>query len=82
MPRSMDRPDKVAESIAATLGQEGYDVTVEAAAGVLDPSRYDAVVLGSALCYMGRPHPDARRFLKRHHKALSGILWPSSRIDH
>jgi menaquinone-dependent protoporphyrinogen oxidase len=63
---------QVAETIAVTLEENGLRVVVELAADVhgLDP--YDAVVLGTAL-YMGRPHADARRFLKRHHGALAGL---------
>jgi menaquinone-dependent protoporphyrinogen oxidase len=63
---------QMADAIAATLGESGFRVVVEPAAGVHDLGSYDAVVLGTAL-YMGRPHADARRFLKRHHGALAGL---------
>jgi menaquinone-dependent protoporphyrinogen oxidase len=63
---------QVAEAIARTLDEEGLNVEVEPASDVRDLSPYGAVVLGSAL-YMGRPHADARRFLRRHHKALAGL---------
>ena len=63
---------QVAEAIAKILGEEGFGVHVETAVEVRDLSSYDGVVLGTAL-YMGRPHADARRFLKRYHKALSAI---------
>ena len=63
---------QVAEAIAGTLDEQGLSVHVESAADVHDLSTYDGVVLGTAL-YMGRPHADARRFLKRYHKALSAI---------
>ena len=63
---------QVAEAIARTLEEQGIDVDMTPAADVRDLSNYDGVVLGSAL-YMGRPHVDARRFLRRHHKALSKL---------
>ena len=63
---------QVAEAIAETLDEQGFSVHVEPAADLHDPSTYDGVVLGTAL-YMGRPHVDARRFLKRYHKPLSAI---------
>ena len=63
---------QVADTIAATLAADGLAVAVEPAADVGDVGMYAGVVLGCAL-YMGRPHADARRFLRRHHKALSGM---------
>lgn len=63
---------QVAEAIAGALDAQGFGVHVESAADVHDLNTYDGVVLGTAL-YMGRPHADARRFLKRYHKALSAI---------
>ena len=63
---------QVAEVIAGTLDEQGLGVHVAPAADVHDLSTYDGVVLGTAL-YMGRPHADARRFLKRYHKALNAI---------
>jgi len=61
---------EVAEAVARTLAEEGLVVEVEPAATVGDLSGYRGVVLGSSL-YMGRAHPDARGFLKRHRAALS-----------
>ena len=63
---------QVAEAIAETLDEQGFGVHVESAVDLHDLSTFDGVVLGTAL-YMGRPHADARRFLKRYHKALSAI---------
>jgi len=63
---------EVAEAIAGTLSDQGLGVHVEPAVDVDDLSAYGGVVLGTAL-YMGRPHADARRFLKRYHTALSAI---------
>ncbi len=61
---------EVAEAIAARLRQNGLDARPRPAAEVDDLSRFDGVVLGSAI-YTGRLHADARRFLRRHRKALS-----------
>ena len=63
---------QVAEAIAGKLNDRGLSVHVDPAVDVHDLSTYDGVVLGTAL-YMGRPHADARRFLKRYHKALSAV---------
>lgn len=63
---------EVAEAISRTLEDEGLGVHVKPVVDVEDPGAYDGVVLGAAL-YMGRPHADARRFLKRYHTALSTI---------
>ena len=63
---------EVAEAIGRTFAELGLDVDIEPAASVHDLSWYDGVVLGTAL-YMGKPHADARRFLRRQHKALSAL---------
>jgi menaquinone-dependent protoporphyrinogen oxidase len=60
---------EIAETVAATLRREGLGVCLERAEDVQGLDRYDAVVLGSAV-YMKRWRGDARRFLKRHRKAL------------
>jgi menaquinone-dependent protoporphyrinogen oxidase len=60
---------EVAETIATTLQEHGERVDLHAAADCHDLSEYRAVVLGGAL-YMGRWHPDARAFLRRHAVAL------------
>lgn len=74
----------IATMIAAALRTEGMEVDVKAAAQVRDVSGYDAVVLGGAL-YAGRWHADARRFVRRHAKALRGRpvwLFSSGPLDH
>ena len=63
---------QVADAIAATLDESGFSVVVAPAAAVRDLGSYDGVVLGTAL-YTGRPHADARRFLRRHHRALARL---------
>jgi menaquinone-dependent protoporphyrinogen oxidase len=63
---------EVAESVAETLRESGFAIDLQPAAMIDSLRRYDGVVLGSAL-YMGRPHPDARRFLKRHRAALAAL---------
>jgi menaquinone-dependent protoporphyrinogen oxidase len=60
---------EVAEAIATALRDSGHEVDVAAAADVRALDGYSAVVLGGAL-YMGRLHPDADGFLKRHSHAL------------
>jgi menaquinone-dependent protoporphyrinogen oxidase len=61
--------EEIAETLAATLRRGGLEVSLCSVDEVdsLDP--YEAVVLGSAV-YMKRWRGDARRFLKRHRKAL------------
>ena len=63
---------EVAEAVAETLGEQRLDVSVRAAAEVRELDNYDGVVLGGAL-YMGRWHPAARRFLKRHRSTLAEL---------
>jgi menaquinone-dependent protoporphyrinogen oxidase len=63
---------EVAEAIARTLGGEGLAVSTRPAAEVRDVSDFRGVVLGGAL-YMGRWHPEARRFLRRHRQALAEL---------
>ena len=60
---------EVAESIAATLEEQGCEVALRAASQVEDIDAYDGVVVGGSL-YTGRWHPDARRFVRRHHSEL------------
>ena len=61
---------EIATAIAEELRESGLSVDCVAAheVGTLDP--YDAVVLGSAV-YMGRWRGEARRFLRKHARALS-----------
>ncbi|MFD8201811.1 flavodoxin domain-containing protein [Streptomyces sp. NPDC059701] len=61
---------RIAETVAAVLRKEGTTVDTAPAASVDDVTPYDAVVIGGAL-YAGRWHKDARRFVRRHRRALS-----------
>jgi menaquinone-dependent protoporphyrinogen oxidase len=61
---------EVAERIAATLRENGLEVTLQPARKVRDLEGYRAVVLGAPL-YIGRWLKDARRFLDRHREALT-----------
>ena len=63
---------EVAEAIAATLRGPGLEIDVQPAAEVHDLAPYDAVVLGAGL-YAGRPHRDARGFLRRHGAQLAEL---------
>ena len=61
--------EEVALYIAALLREGGATCDVVAARDAVDLEGYDLVVLGTGL-YMGRPHRDARRFLRDYHAAL------------
>lgn len=63
---------EVAESVAATLREQGLRVEVLPAGevGTLDP--YSGVVLGGGI-YIGRWHRDARGFAKHFQKELEGL---------
>ena len=63
---------EVAEAVAATLARQGLEVELRPAAEVGALEDYDGVVLGGSL-YMGRWHEDARRFLRRHRRALAEL---------
>ncbi|WP_405521737.1 flavodoxin domain-containing protein [Streptomyces canus] len=66
---------RIAEAVAEVLDKEGLTARARPAASVEDLSDYDAVVVGGAL-YAGHWHKDARRFLRRHRRALAGRpLW-------
>ena len=56
---------EIAEAIGEELRASGCTAVVRAADSVLDLDGFGAVVLGGAL-YMGRWHPDARHFVRRH----------------
>jgi menaquinone-dependent protoporphyrinogen oxidase len=74
----------IAEDVAATLREDGCAVTLLPAARVGTVEPYDAVVLGGAL-YTYRWHKDARRFARRHARALAGRpvwLFSSGPLDH
>ncbi len=62
---------EVATAIAADLRAAGRDVDLlsAGAATVAGPAGYDSVVLGGSL-YRGRWHPDACKFVRRHHDAV------------
>ena len=60
----------MAETIGAVLRKDGLTVDVLPARSVASVSSYDAVVVGGAL-YAGRWHKDARRFVRRHGRALA-----------
>ncbi|MGA5895837.1 flavodoxin domain-containing protein [Streptomyces venetus] len=61
---------EIADHVGEVLAKEGLDVDVRPASDVADLASYDAVVLGGAL-YGGRWQRDARRFARRHRKALA-----------
>ncbi|MEU5180631.1 flavodoxin domain-containing protein [Streptomyces longwoodensis] len=76
----------IAETVADVLRKEGLTVRTAPAATVEDVTEFDAVVVGGAL-YAGRWYKDARRFVRRHRRALrerpvwlfsSGPLDPSA----
>jgi menaquinone-dependent protoporphyrinogen oxidase len=62
--------EEIAGAVAQTLRDGGAEVDCLSASDVDDLDRYDAVVLGSAV-YMRRWRGDARRFLRKHAKALA-----------
>ncbi|MFL5925938.1 MAG: flavodoxin domain-containing protein [Gaiellaceae bacterium] len=61
---------EVAVRIAQRLEEAGYDVELLPASRAQSIDGFDCVVLGGAL-YMGRLHPDARRFVQRHASELT-----------
>ena len=61
---------EIAQAIADELRAEGCAVDCAEVSTVREIDRYDTVVLGSAM-YMKRWRPEARRFLRRHSKALA-----------
>ncbi|WAL99645.1 flavodoxin domain-containing protein [Streptomyces sp. Je 1-369] len=61
---------RIAEAIADVLRRNGLDADALPAGSVADVDSYDAVVLGGAL-YADRWHKDARRFARRHRRALA-----------
>lgn len=61
---------QIAEAVADVLRKGGFTVEAAPAASVADVTSYDAVVVGGAL-YTGRWHKDARRFVRRHRRALA-----------
>ncbi|MFF7129281.1 flavodoxin domain-containing protein [Streptomyces sp. NPDC016566] len=66
---------QIAEAVAQVLCKEGLTAEARPAPSVTSIETYDAVVIGGAL-YAGRWHKDARRFVRRHHRALAARpLW-------
>ncbi|MHC3469865.1 flavodoxin domain-containing protein [Streptomyces sp. 7R007] len=66
---------EIAEVVAEVLRKEGLTADTASAATAGDVTPYDAVVVGGAL-YAARWHRDARRFLRRHRRALADRpLW-------
>ncbi|MEU8852235.1 flavodoxin domain-containing protein [Streptomyces sp. NPDC048564] len=61
---------QIAEAIADVLRKNGLTADALPARTVASVSSYDAVVVGGGL-YAGRWHKDARRFVRRHGKALA-----------
>ena len=66
---------RIAEAIADVLNKEGLAAESLPAPAVTEVESYDAVVVGGGL-YAGRWHKHARRFVRRHRRALAGRpLW-------
>jgi menaquinone-dependent protoporphyrinogen oxidase len=63
---------EVADAVAATLRDCGLVVDLQPMREVRTLEGYSALVLGAPL-YMFRWHKDARRFLSRHRKAITGL---------
>ncbi|MFI6495206.1 flavodoxin domain-containing protein [Streptomyces sp. NPDC050564] len=61
---------QIAETIAEVLRKEGASAEALPARSVTSVDAYDAVVVGGGL-YAGRWHKDARRFVRRHGRALA-----------
>ncbi|MGW6316494.1 MULTISPECIES: flavodoxin domain-containing protein [unclassified Streptomyces] len=61
---------RIADAIAEVLHKNGLTAEALSARSVASLDSYDAVVLGGGL-YAGRWHRDARRFVRRHHRALA-----------
>lgn len=63
---------EVADAVAATLAESGYDAVVRAARDVHSVGGFSAVVLGGAL-YFFRWHKHARKFLSKHQTSLANL---------
>ncbi|MFC9679648.1 flavodoxin domain-containing protein [Streptomyces sp. NPDC056948] len=61
---------EIAETVAEILRKDGLTAEARPARAVATTESYDAVVVGGGL-YAGRWHKDARRFVRRHGKALA-----------
>ena len=64
---------EVAETIAATIREQGIAVDLQPARNVKTLNGYNAVMLGAPL-YMFHLHKDALRFLSKHQKAFTDGL--------
>lgn len=67
----MGGTEGIARTIGDVLADEGLDVEVIPASRRLDVAPFDAVVIGGAL-YADRWQKDARKFVKRNARVLSG----------
>lgn len=66
---------EIAQAIARSLREQGFDVDCEPAASVRSLSRYHAAIIGGAL-YMRLWPREARRFVRRHAEELRRIpVW-------
>lgn len=63
---------EIAVTIAGTLAQRDFGVTVRPAAEVTGIGGYDAVVIGTAI-RAGKPHSAAVAFAQRHREALAHV---------
>jgi menaquinone-dependent protoporphyrinogen oxidase len=63
---------EVAETIATSLRQAGFEVDMQLMQEVSTLANYDAIVLGAAI-YNAHWHPEAHNFLSRHQKALNDL---------
>lgn len=61
---------EVAEAIADTLRENGFQVDLEPVSDVKDAGKYDAIILGAAL-YMSRLHKDMKNFLQSNQTTLA-----------
>lgn len=62
--------EEVAETIAASLREDGLEVELQAMRAVQSLEGYGAAVLGAAI-YGGHWHPEAHQFLAQYQEALS-----------
>jgi menaquinone-dependent protoporphyrinogen oxidase len=64
--------EQVARRVGEVLRAQGLSTAIEPAEEVDDLEGFRAVVVGGAI-YTGRWHREARRFLHRHHEALTDL---------
>jgi menaquinone-dependent protoporphyrinogen oxidase len=75
---------EIAETIGRELRRHGLETDVRSVGEIEDLTRYDAVVLGSAV-YVGRWLSNARAFVKKHARKLVGRptwLFSSGPVGH